>query len=223
MKGSDMTTRDVNELRIVLEKSIGRGDRGTALSAALAAVQDDRATIPALYGVLSELLRQTGSAWRSGTVAVWQEHVATAIVRTIIEAVAPTVIARARELNGRTAVLACPEDETHELGLRMLADRFILEGWNVVYLGADSPASDIAAAAEASHAELVVLSASTHFHRVRLLAIMESLAGNAPGVRVLVGGPAICGELEAPLADHVLDPAEFFEDLTGLVPACGEV
>jgi methanogenic corrinoid protein MtbC1 len=217
-----MATRDVQELRAALDEAIRSGDRGRALETALRAVHDDRSTVPELYAVLSDLLRNTGSDWRAGRVAVWQEHVATAIVRTIVESLAPTVVATAAPPTGRTAVLACPEDETHELGLRMLADRFTLAGWTVVYLGADTPASDIAAAADASGAELIVLSASTHFHRVRLVGVLDALEGSVPGVRVLVGGPAICGDIDERLAAHVLDAAEFFDDATGLAPSCEE-
>jgi methanogenic corrinoid protein MtbC1 len=75
----------------------------------------------------------------------------------------------------------------HDLGIRMLADFFEMDGWRVVALGASVPSPDIAAAAEYFDANLVALSATLPVHldrlrdAVRLLHARESLP-------VIVGG-----------------------------------
>lgn len=216
-----MGTGSAEDVRNDLAQRVISGDRAGAVCAALSAVADGSLDVQELHAVLSNVLRDIGRAWRQGTTAVWQEHRATAIVRTIVESLAPKVLTLAAPPNGRTVVLACPEDESHELGLRMLADRFILSGWTVVYLGADTPAGEIASAARSTAAALIVLSASTHFHRVRLRSVLETLSVEVGDVRVLVGGPALCdgeGEIEG----HVFDPNEFFGDAAGLAPSCEE-
>ena len=218
-----MGTVSADSIRDELARLILTGERAAALTSALSAIADGSTDIPALYSWLSEVLRDVGESWRDGRAAVWQEHRATAIVRTIVESMAPDVLRSAAPQNGQTVVLACPEDESHELGLRMLADRFLLVGWGVVYLGADTPAGEVAAAARSTDANLIVLSASTHFHRMRLRTVLETLAAEVPDTRVLVGGPALCGDGMATVDGHVFDPNEFFEDAAGLAPSCEEV
>ena len=46
------------------------------------------------------------------------------------------------------AVLACAPGEHHEIGLLMLAILLRADGWQVAYLGADTPMADAAALAE---------------------------------------------------------------------------
>ena len=207
-------------LRDGLAEAVTAGDRARAVDLAIGAIAGDAVTVTELHTILGDLLRSIGAGWRAGTTSVWQEHAASAVVRTVIEALHPLVRARAVAPNGRTVVLACPEDEVHDLGLRMLSDRLELVGWTVCYLGADTPAGEIASAALATGASLIVLSASTHFHVMRLRTTLEVLEADAPGVRVLVGGAATCGDGASVAAGHLFDPAEFFPDDAGPAPAC---
>lgn len=217
-----MGTTGVDGMGARLADAVLAGDRAIAVQIATDSVRSGGATVPEIHSVLASVLKDIGNGWRSGGTTVWQEHIASSVARTVVEALTPIVAARAAERIGRTVLLACPQDESHELGLRMLADRFVLAGWDVVYLGADTPAREIAAAAKARSVEIVVLSASTHFHRVRLRAVLETLESTSPGVRVLVGGPALCGDGADEVGGRVFDPAEFFSDATGLVPTCEE-
>jgi methanogenic corrinoid protein MtbC1 len=156
-------------------------------------------------------MADTGAAWQSGDTAVWQEHLATATVRTIVEALFPTVAEAAGppSADARTVLLAAPPKEQHDLGLRMAADLFTLAGDRVTYLGADTPVAEIVDAAEALGAQLVVLSASTHFHRLRLLEVVEQLAEALPEAEVAVAGAAFGESAEPWDVTPVLD-------LTGL-------
>lgn len=180
-------------LRSGIDRMLAERDRSSAIRAALAAVRDGRVGVLELYDdVLTPLLVETGSAWQAGTTQVWEEHFASATVRTIIEALAPDVLDAAEKAPrlGLAVLLACPPQEQHDLGLRMLADRFALAGWDVTYLGTDTPVAEIAAAARALNVSLVVLSASTHFNRVHLRRVVDTIKASIPGVRVAVGGPA---------------------------------
>ena len=73
-------------------------------------------------------------------------------------------------------LLACPPEENHDLGLRMVADRFDMAGWTTYFLGADTPVDEIADAAARLGVDAVVLSSSTHFHRVALRRAVDELS-----------------------------------------------
>jgi methanogenic corrinoid protein MtbC1 len=117
--------------------------------------------------------------------------------------------------SGKTVLLACPPQERHEIGLRMLSDRFELAGWNVTNLGADTPLAEIVAASLATRADLVALSVATVFERVELRRFIDALRSALPGVRIVVGGPAFSKDRSWP-AEDLLDPAEL--NLPGALP-----
>jgi methanogenic corrinoid protein MtbC1 len=193
-------------------------DRAGAIGAAAESVRASDLSIPQLYVlVLAPLMRLTGARWQTGAETVWEEHYTTGVVRTIVESLASAVIEQSAAVPraGRTVVIGCPQEEYHDLGPRMLFDRFLLAGYDAHFLGANVPEPEIVAAATALGADTVVLSASTHYHRVRLREYADALEAAQPGITVWVGGPAFaCGAGDWP-PDEVLDANEFLDDLGG--------
>ncbi len=194
-------------LGAMLDAHIAARDRSAAVAAALEAVRTGAVTVPELYDALCTLLVDVGASWQAGEMEVWEEHYATATVRTIVEACEPLVAERAAAPVGRTVVLATPPEEYHDLGLRMTADRFTLAGWTVHLLGASVPSAELIAAASELGAHAIVLSASTHFHRLGLRPYVDEVASALPDVRIWVGGAAFAIEAEGWARDMLLDPA----------------
>ncbi len=194
-------------LRTTLEMHIAAHDRFAAVTAALDAVRTGAITIPGLYDTLCALMVDVGASWQAGETEVWEEHYTTATVRTIVEASEPLVAERAPAPIGRTVVLATPPDEYHDLGLRMAADRFALAGWTVHLLGANVPADELITAVRELAADAIVLSASTHFHRLGLRPYVDEIAAALPDVRIWVGGAAFTIEADGWARDMLLDPA----------------
>ena len=200
---SDVT----DAVRTALLDRIARRDRAGAVEVALQAVRDETLPIPALYDLLADLLVDVGASWSRGETEVWQEHYATAVVRTIVEACQPLAAENAPPANGLTVVLATPPDEYHDLGLRMTADRFTLAGWTAHLLGANVPVDELSAAVTGLGADAVVLSVYTHFHRVGLRAYVDELLASHPAIRVWVGGAAFAREHDGWPDGMILDPA----------------
>lgn len=205
----------LTELRHRLDTALADRDRPGAVTAAVEAVESGSVGIMALYtSVLGPLLVDTGAAWQAGTERVWEEHYASATLRTIVEALYPEVMRQAAAVPRRDTrvLLANPPRELHDLGLRMLADRFELAGYSVTFLGANTPLAEIAAAATATNADLVVLSISTLYERVELRESLAALRQKIPDCRIRVGGPAFIRDTDWP-ADDLLDLDEL--GLTG--------
>ena len=199
-----MPATQTTELREQLVELIGARDRTAAVTLAVSVVRDNGLPIEALYSeVLIPMLVNTGAAWLRGETRVWEEHFTSATVRTIVESLYLDVSAQAAQVPplGKTAVLACPPEEAHDLGLRMLADRMTLAGWTVHFLGADTPVEEIVSAARALEADLVALSAATHYNRMLLREVVAALHRELPDVRVGVGGPAFANDRDWPTAD----------------------
>lgn len=192
--------------RGALLEAIHRFDRVAAVKTALRGLDDGSLSVPDLYDELAEILINTGAGWQQGTVEVWQEHLITGIVRTIVEACAERLEAEAPRDREATVVLAAPENEYHDLGLRMLADRFTLAGWQARFLGAAVPVREAIRAVGELGAAAIALSASTHFHRLSLNEYVAVLAQAHPDLRIWVGGPSFAREQAGWPPEMILDP-----------------
>jgi MerR family transcriptional regulator, light-induced transcriptional regulator len=202
------TRREATALYDEIAAALGAHDKATAVRTAVEAVTSGRVTIPELYrDVLTAILAATGVAWQRGSVAIWEEHLASATVRTIVEILYPGVLKAkaAAPPAGRAVLLACPPEESHDLGLRMVADRFDMAGWATYFLGPDTPVEEIADAAGRLGVQAIVMSSSTHYHRLAVRHAVDELKRALPGVDVWVGGPAFAMGAEGWSPQEIVD------------------
>jgi methanogenic corrinoid protein MtbC1 len=147
-----------------------------------------------LRDVILPLLADVGEEWARGRITVGQEHFATAVIAGRLHA-----LGRGRDAGlGPRAVLACPSDERHELGLLCFALALRGRGWRVCYLGADTPTAAIADVADELDADLVVLGA---VRAEPIVGVADQLTKLAEGRTLCVGGrgasPALAARLGA--------------------------
>jgi DNA-binding transcriptional MerR regulator len=179
-----------DELRTALH-ALDEAAAESALDRLLAAFALDTVLRDAVLPFLYEL----GEDWARGTVTIGQEHFASAVLAGRLHA-----LARGWDAGvGPRAVLACPPDERHELGLLCFALALRGRGWRVCYLGADTPAEAVASVVRQVGAELIVLGAVRAEPLVGALSRLAALAGD--GRRLCVGGrgasPALAAALGA--------------------------
>jgi methanogenic corrinoid protein MtbC1 len=201
-------TDDHSALRRAVAEALSEHDRATAVRTAVEAVSSGAIDVPSLYReVLVPLLHDTGEAWRAGDTRVWEEHLASQAVRSIVELVYPAVLKAKADVppTGRSVLLACQPEEAHDLGLRLIADRFDMAGWTTYFLGADTPPEEILDAARTLGVDAVVLSSSTHFHLVALRHVVDRLRAELPGVDVWAGGPAFAADRHGWRDDEIVD------------------
>ncbi len=206
-------------LHDTLAERLSARDRDGVVRTGLDAVRVGGISVADLYTlVLGPLMVETGDRWQQGRTRVWEEHFTTQSVRSLVESLAPEVMTTASSVSpaGARVLMACPPGEQHDLGLRMLADRFRLAGYDVYYLGTDTPVDEIVDACRALAIDLLVLSASTHYNLVLLRDVAARIRTAVPNVRLGVGGPAFCRDKQWP-HDEMLDPVAL--GLPGARPA----
>jgi MerR family transcriptional regulator, light-induced transcriptional regulator len=147
------------------------------------------------------ILEQLGTGWREGTLRPVHEHLASGIVRRLLDSVIATAGSPLRSAN---LVVATPVGQVHEFGALLVAATATVEGWRVTYLGTDLPAEDIAEAAVRTRVKVVTLSVVTPAGdagvEVELRRLRKMLP---PDVTLVVGGAAarlysgVLGELGA--------------------------
>src|SRR5690606_1244081 len=130
---------------------------------------------------------ELGRLWQACELNVAEEHFATATTSMVMAQLLALAEAERKPPDGRTLLAACAEGDPPELGIRMPADIFELEGWRVVPLGASVPAYDIALAAEYFDADLVALSGTLPVHVDRLQDAVRLLR-EQHDARIIVGG-----------------------------------
>ncbi len=105
--------------------------------------------------VVSPLLVRIGESWHAGEITAAHEHMATSVVRRVVERILTSAPA---ESHAPTFVAATPSGHAHELGAMLAAATAATEGWRVIYLGADLPAADVARAAQQTSSQIVGMS-----------------------------------------------------------------
>ena len=136
-------------------------------------------------------LVEAGRRWERSDITVAGEHLLAEVIRAWFVALSRTLPAA---LPAAPRVLvACPEDERHDLGAIALALLLRRAGLRVAYLGADVPASALVdATRSASFAALCLSVTGVASLPVARLALGALLAAGG-GTRLYVGGRAITG------------------------------
>ncbi len=143
--------------------------------------------------VLTPVQQELGRMWHMNEISVGEEHFATATTQMVMSMLYPHL--ERGPANGRTVVAAAVEDNAHEIGVRMVADFFEMDGWRSIYLGPNMPADDLPGAVADFGAHVLALSAgiSTQIRHVR--EAIAAVRGDpvSAGVKILVGGAAFAG------------------------------
>jgi len=141
-----------------------------------------------IEGLVMPFLRDLGTGWEAGEVSIGQEHFATALVRGRLLGLARSWGMGA----GPRAVLACPPDEQHDLGLIAFGLALRERGWRITLLGANTPLSTIAETARALAPDLVVIATVDD---ARMVEHRDEIAALAARVPTALAGPGVTAEL----------------------------
>ena len=169
------------------------GDRLRAARLVHDEVGAGRIGVPEVYRwVFMPVLRELGRMWHLGEVNVAEEHFATATTLAAMSQLAP--LATRKPETGRALLAATVSGNAHEVGVRMVADRFEWEGWRVVYLGPSVPPEDLAQATVDFGVDAVALSVALTVQLDALDRAVSLIRSTAPGVLVIAGGAGLGGD-----------------------------
>lgn len=152
----------------------------------------DGVNIPEIYEqILAPAQVRLGDMWHRGEITVADEHLGSATTQTVMSQLRLNFQRAAP--NGHTVVGTATAGDLHEIGLRMVTDLFELNGWNVVFLGANMPTNDVVELLSRRNPQLLALSVSTA-HTLRDAGDLITKIRSTPpiaGIKVLVGGPPL--------------------------------
>ncbi len=162
------------------------GERHKAAKLVIEAAQTGTPVKDLYQHVFEPSQREIGRLWQINEISVAQEHYCTAATQLIMSRLYPYVFDAPR--NGRTLVACSAAGELHELGMRMVADFFEMEGWSTFYLGSNLPAKDIAQIVLEHQVDMLAISATMAPHLQAVYDLITFVRQRVPEVLILVGG-----------------------------------
>lgn len=182
--------------RLALASVVDLDDEG--LETLLRRVIRSEGAFTAIEEVVVPVMREVGERWHRRALSPAHEHLATAVVTRTLHWLLD--VPRVGPGAPRLAV-ATTQGERHELGALVVAVVGAFEGWRVITLGADLPATAIVSAVGATGAGVLALSyASVHAAREALPDLGLIRSALPPASLLLVGGAgavAMADELDA--------------------------
>jgi len=176
-------------------KALEQEDKPQCVHLAMEALEHGSIDLVGLYtGILAPALNEMAIPQEERHLAIWKEHIRSAIVRTILECSYPYLLKelarKGTRLDRGTVVIVSPTDEYHEIGARMGSDFFNLCGYETVFVGSNTPKEDLIEGVKAFHPAYVVISATNTYSLVNVKKVVQLLKQAVPDVRILASGHA---------------------------------
>lgn len=142
------------------------------------------------HKVLAPLLHHVGDLWEQGEASVAQEHFASHFIQQRFYqffAVFTTNPALPK------VVALCPAGEHHQIGLLLFTLFLRRSGFDVIYLGPNTPIEGVAPIVERHHAKIVAVSLTSPELRPQALELVGTLREQFPKLQFVLGGQGFGG------------------------------
>jgi methanogenic corrinoid protein MtbC1 len=184
-----MTESSIENLKKIFLENLLAGNRAACSDI----TRNYLAINPSIDDLYEELFKtalyKVGKLWETNQISVATEHLATAITEGILNELFETIISKKRYQ--KTVVLACVENELHQVGIKMVADIFEKNGWDSFFLGTGIPTKELLRFIRQAKPDLLAISLSVYFNLPNLLDMLKRIRAEFPELVILLGGQAI--------------------------------
>lgn len=182
MKNYDSLTNDFLE-------AILQGDRSRASSIVNQALSEKEKINDIYENIIKEALYKVGEMWEKGTISVATEHLASAIVESVLNELYYSVVSKTK--NNKTVIATAVQNEVHQIGIKMVSDIFEINGWNVHYLGANTPSAELLKYIDLINPAVIAISVSIDFHLNELKNIISLIKKRHRDILIITGGQGL--------------------------------
>lgn len=191
-------------------------DKQACVQIALEMLESQEASLVDVYrDLLARTLNEIVDAELTADDAIWKEHVRSEITRTVLECCYPYVQSattlRQAELTallrqrsgpdsstpdlGQTdkvhkVMIVLPAEEYHELGARMGADFFAINGFDTLFLGSNTPRESTFNCIRAFQPDFIDIHVVNYYNMFRAKELIIRIRNQAPSVQILASGYA---------------------------------
>lgn len=203
--------------RVYLDHALSGRD-GEAVETLINALLSESIDLVGLFErVIAPAAHRVGDLWHEARISVADEHFVTQLNQKLI-AIAGT-LRPVPQSNSERVVLACPPDEQHDTGLRMVAELLIAHGYEASMLGAATPVRALVDYVEENRPFAVGLSVASPLAIASLAAAVRALREAQPALSIFIGGrcaeryPAVSTAVDAPTCNTTRETLEFLDGL----------
>ena len=139
--------------------------------------------------LIAPALHEIGHRWERGEIGVAEEHLATSVCEWLLFSIAGRS-PRIRDPGARRAVVGCSAGELHALGALIVANVLAERGWQVLYLGASTPADAWGPIVRARRADVAVVATTLPSGIAEVPATLQAIRAGRPECLTVVGGQA---------------------------------
>ena len=192
-------------------------NKDLCIELSLEAIEKNIYTIPELYESVLKIGLYSIDDY-SGDDCIWKEHIKTSIVRSVIECLYPHVIKlkkSAKHIN-KKILLACPEKEYHEIGLRIVDDFFNILGYETIFIGSNTPKLQVLNAVVRTKADYLAISVTDYYLLFEAQKMIQIIKDTNKDIKVIVGGNAFKENIDSISSIGGDIYIEYFEDLIKL-------
>ncbi|MBM7580961.1 cobalamin B12-binding domain-containing protein [Jeotgalibacillus terrae] len=181
------------------------GDQDKAWEYVINEVDKGTSTKDIFFGLLTPAMVEIGQKWQENEISVADEHLATTtcdftLARYKHEVLLPRIQNKPQD-QGR-ALFFCVEKEEHDLGIRMIAQIFEENGYEVRLMGANLPVEFVLTMAVKWEPDVIGMSASMLKQGERVPSYIQRLMERFEQTELLIGGRFLS------LPDQLLDKAD---------------
>jgi MerR family transcriptional regulator, light-induced transcriptional regulator len=139
--------------------------------------------------LLQRAMYRIGQMWENQKCMIANEHMATRITESLIELSSEYFSGKNRI--GKTALITCVDKEFHELGARMVAGFMEALGWDIIFIGSNTPQNEIIELIKDRKPDIVGISNNFYVNYSRLVKLVWSIKQEIPGQEIIIGGQAL--------------------------------
>ncbi|MBT8399266.1 MAG: cobalamin-dependent protein [Rhodothermia bacterium] len=175
----------------LLLTAVLRADRDRALAVVDDGIRSGLKVLDTYVGVIQPVMERIGLMWQDGSISVSEEHVATALVQSVMAHCKSHFRSGPGGTRGRLALTGVP-GELHELGLQVVGDVAEADGWRVHYLGTNAPTGDTLEYLKEQQPDIIGISVTMPYNIAAATALAEGIrsASILRGATVFAGGQA---------------------------------
>lgn len=133
-------------------------------------------------------LYEIGALWEQNKISVAVEHLATATIEGLLSILYPQLFGA--EHCGKKAIISCAVNEYHQIGGKMVADIFEINGWDTHFLGANTPIESLLQHIQDYQPDVLALSLAMYSNLPKLLKTTDIIRGNYLHLDIVFGGQA---------------------------------
>ncbi len=185
----------MNDIKSNFISALDSQDKERAVMVCKESLESGNVEVIDLYlDILTPALRSWDCDYASDRLCIWNEHIRSSIVRTVMECCFPYIVKKRRdngsEKNDQTVAVLCPPEEYHEIGARMISDIFTIAGYNSIFVGANTPLDTFLEAAKKLSPMYVAISVSNYYNLINTRRMISRIKEAGGKSRVVVGGNA---------------------------------